>query len=806
MNVNPNNTKDFFNFIDPSTVRIRDKLSLEDKKKILDTFYLLKNTPMGMDMEKLKKSMINVNITSKYPQNIPFIGGSNKLMTIEDWITLTVNYINSLGSYDDYKLKEDNLEKEFSTLSVQMSELITTHYFLGDFVSMCVNHCNSKVLRQSELSKLSIEYDSWVNIFLFFHRIWYFCDLVQIKLLCNFVKAYYTHEDFAKVFAEDWYNVSILRNTEAPVERKFNKKEFTSNALILTCFSRVISPEIDNYPKKSGVSYSKSRKYINSVTGSIKKSPLKNPINSTASVNDNLKYISQSGSLSLNKTINYKNIILKTEDLKSNSTFLDKLVDLSKFVSLSQVSEIENFYLDPQKGKEDEQFSEIVKMLSSNHIRRVVLVTPDNPSKTDLDELKIRYQNSNRKARRGFLKYYNSDIELIKNYHGLYNVQASGDDNSHLSTNSLVLDYPGFSWDTIHHLDTLTKRSETYSNSLSEKIGLLDIKGAFIVQRLTISNLVAKLRFGLYGGDRPDPDYRNSQIPTWLKEIGKSFDPTLSGKDLNQQFLFDTSPLNKKQVSNLKPTDESFVPSYPYELTLKKEPTINEINEYLSNSVFIFKDQTWPKVNEIFRENKINLSGGSKNKKSLADPLSFKISLFLADICKNGTKIHELLADSFNNSNPDHFSSALPRDIKVSEPKGFEDRNIFWAKSSYDEQKSNSVEVYKNLRDKALSNRFAFELYWNPHNVGLLKYNKSDKKRMYMEKKGRTHTEEYHTLYRASASLYAESPLKLINIPPTPPFYSKSVHPKYFTSPHSTLVRSRPESVEKCQSSMLFPT
>nr|QWO71387.1 RNA polymerase [Termitomyces sp. T70a] len=124
-----------------------------------------------------------------------------------------------------------------------------------------------------------------------------------------------------------------------------------------------------------------------------------------------------------------------------------------------------------------------------------------------------------------------------------------------------------------------------------------------------------------------------------------------------------------------------------------KQNDFKEINNLFKRSLFIFQEMSWNEVVLNFRLNRIIISSGMNNKKSLVNTLEFKLSLVIDRMFRDYVPdkyIHELVTNSSENLKDELYKTKLESKYEILAPLNIKDL----------EKITRTKKIYLDLRGK----------------------------------------------------------------------------------------------------------
>ena len=256
--------------------------------------------------------------------------------------------------------------------------------------------------------------------------------------------------------------------------------------------------------------------------------------------------------------------------------------------------------------KTDGIYNSIDKLMSSG-FNRIVLVendivllsTPDNRTIAQLT--KNKYEGKD--LSEGLFDLYKENIEYIKYVNPWSQAYRKGH----------KLEVKSLHYEMISHLAKFRSKSEKINELRKFNKQQLYVENTFCLERITLNNLVEKLRFLLFADLKRD--YINTKNNDNLNYYKEWFDLRYNGvgnplSDLN----FYDENLETKKIDEFRKTWDS---SSEKETKKFLNPNLIDVNNYLSHSLFIFIRCNWEDVSKKILENRITLSSGMNTKKSI---------------------------------------------------------------------------------------------------------------------------------------------------------------------------------------------
>lgn len=367
-----------------------------------------------------------------------------------------------------------------------------------------------------------------------------------------------------------------------------------------------------------------------------------------------------------NYTINYKNIyvdpkcydFLTLNPLVNYTYWLEDIktkIDLTPLISIFNNSD--------ELYKTDGIYNSIDKLMSSG-FNRIVLVendivlfsTPDNRTIAQLKQNKYEGKDLSE----GLFDLYKENIEYIKYVSPWSQAYRKGQN----------LEVKSLHYEMISHLAKFRSKSEKINELKKFNKQQLYVENTFCLERITLNNLVEKLRFLLFADLKRDYiNTKNNDILNYYKEW---FDLRYNGvgNPLSDLKIYDEN-LETKKIDEFRKTWDS---SSEKETKKFLNQNLIDVNNYLSHSLFIFIRCNWEDVSKKFLENRITLSSGMNTKKKYLDIISYKLSVLFYNLY--GDKGYKLVSQSFNKKTTKSESKKIT-DTKILDAKGFGQINRF---------------------------------------------------------------------------------------------------------------------------------
>ena len=516
------------------------------------------------------------------------------------------------------------------------------------------------------------------------------------------------------------YKIVILYFTDKELSRyvssKTKKTKKISANVIFTVFSRA-----SNYDIEKKLYYDR-RKVVDTLTKNIHKNKENKDENSLVKLLQNKEFNN-------NYTINYKNIYDDDNTILALDPLLSKVYNLLGIKSNKNLWHLNSIYTNLESNSSEKDVLKSMDTIMSSGFNRIVIVESDEIFlyKNELKEfLKQIWQNKfdGKDLGENVFNLYKENIEYIKYVNPWIQDNREGKENNKNRVTLLN--------EIISHLTKFKRKSKKINEFKKFNTQQIYIENTFSLERITLSNLVEKLRFLLFFDLKTDYQNQNNLMKRYNKYL--SSNASMVDPDLNP--FFDLN-LNDEiiETKNIDKLRSIFDNSSDTEIREFFRQNLFEVNNYLSHSLFIFYDLKWEDISRKFVENRITLSSGLNNKKKFLDILSYKLSvLFLKLFGEDGYKF---VSKSNNKSTSTKASSELRKDIKILDAKGFGKSHRFMV----DEEG-----VSKNLEPNKIDdndNAYNWFLYFRTETGNNLNYLFENQERFIKELKEHRRSKEW---------------------------------------------------------------
>ena len=447
------------------------------------------------------------------------------------------------------------------------------------------------------------------------------------------------------------YNLVKLYLTDEALSSYFLNKRTDSNIsgnVIFTVFSKASNYDVGKE------FYFDRREIVKRVTTNIGKENIGENENSLLKILEKKEYNN-------NYTISYKNIYDDANTILKLDPLFSKVYDLLRIKSEIDLGSLNSIYYNLKNNSSDKDVINSMEKLMSSGFNRIVIVESDdvvlyNEEKNELLSRVLNNQMEGKDIGENVFNLYKENIEYIKYVKPWVQDYKEGE----AEENNLA-----FLHEILAHLAKFKNKSEKINKFKKFNKQQLYIENTFSLERITLSNLVEKLRFQLFF-DLEKNEYQNKQVTklyeylTYILNIATDKKPLL---DLNiNDDKFETK--NQDKLISIRSSKEDFI-----EFRAFIKQNLSEVNNYLSHSLFIFYDLNWEEIYRKFLENRITLSSGLNNKKKYLDILSYKLSVLFFNLFGNDG--YKFVSKSFNKRKTIKSSSEFKNNIQILDAKGF---------------------------------------------------------------------------------------------------------------------------------------
>ena len=492
------------------------------------------------------------------------------------------------------------------------------------------------------------------------------------SLQYNLLNLYITHKD---ILSHILKQKKVEKNNISVKDENINR--IFKNGVIYTVFSRASNFDIEKEL------YYERRDLVKSLTKNIKKE--NRDENSLEQKLNNKEFNN-------NYSITYKNVYL--EDLIISDPLLKNATKLLKIRNKLDLDILDDLLPDDARiSRANGVYNSIDKIMSSG-FNRIVLVESDEvelawpfPFMNKLIEQLNKNKKEGEDLGNELFDLYKENIEYIK----YVNPWLQGFREGKKIKNSQVL------YEIYSHLAKFRSKSKQIKEFEKFNKQKLYVENTFSLERITLNNLVEKLRFLLFFDLKRD--YKNKKNYTILKFYNKFFnercireeDNPLHDLNLNDDIIETTKIDELRRIWDSSSDEET-------RKFLKQN--LMEVNNYLSHSLFIFLDLKWEDISKNFAENRITLSSGLNKNKKILDIISYKLSVLLYKLY--GDVGYKLVSESFNKKTT-KSESKLIKDIKILDAKGFGPIHRLGEVNSEDPDLKEIIETDNNVYNSLLN-------------------------------------------------------------------------------------------------------